>query len=109
MAKERARKRAEREAAAAREREERARRRARKERVERVRTSVASALPDRPKVAPGLLARRRRRRLFAFALGIIAIQVLVWPFVPSWTGRLVVLVLTLLAAPVVWVLSFGRV
>ena len=53
--------------------------------------------------------RRRRRRLFAFALGIIAIQVLVWPFVPSWTGRLVVLVLTLLAAPVVWVLSFGRV
>ena len=46
---------------------------------------------------------------FAFALGIIAIQVLVWPFVPSWTGRIVVLVLTLLAAPVVWVLSFGRV
>ena len=109
MAKERARKRAEREAAAAREREQRARRRVRKERVERVRNSVTSAIPDRPKVAPGLLARRRRRRLTAFVLGIIAIQVLVWPFVPSWTGRLVVLVLTLLAAPVVWVLSFGRV
>jgi Flp pilus assembly protein TadB len=109
VAKERARKRAEREAAAAREREVRARRRVRRERRERVRTSVASALPDRPKVAPGLLARRRRRRLFAFALGIIAVQLLVWPFVPSWTGRLVVLVLTLLAAPVVWVLSFGRV
>ncbi len=109
MAKERARKRAEREAAAEKEREERARRRARKERVDRVRQTVAAAMPDRPKVAPGLLARRRRRRLFAFALGIIAIQVLVWPFVPSWTGRIVVLVLTLLAAPVVWVLSFGRV
>lgn len=109
MAKERARKRAEREAAAEKEREERARRRARKERVDRVRQTVAAAMPDRPKVTPGLLARRRRRRLFAFALGIIAIQVLVWPFVPSWTGRIVVLVLTLLAAPVVWVLSFGRV
>jgi len=109
MARERARRRAEREAAQAREREVRARRRVRRERVERVRSSVTSALPDRPKVAPGVLARRRRRRLFAFVLGVIAIQVLVWPFVPSWTGRLVVLVPTLLAAPVVWVLSFGRV
>ena len=109
MAKERARKRAEREAAAAREREQRARRRARKERVDRVRNSVASAMPERPKVAPGLLARRRRRRLMAFGLAIIAIQVIAWPFLPSWTARLVVLGLTLLAAPVVWVLSFGRV
>ena len=109
MAKERARKRAEREAAAAKEREERARRRARKERVERVRSSVASALPDRPKVAPGLLARRKRRRLLAFALGIVALCALTWPFLPSWTARIVVLVLALLAAPVVWVLSFGRV
>lgn len=109
MAKERARKRAEREATAAREREDRARRRARKDRIARVRDSVAAAIPDRPRVTPGLLARRRRRRLTAFVLGIIAIQVLTWPFLPSWTGRLVVLGLTLLAAPVVWVLSFGRV
>lgn len=109
MVKERARKRAEREAAAEKEREERARRRARKDRVDGVKQKVVAAIPDRPRVTPGLLARRRRRRLFAFVLGIIAIQVLVWPFVPSWTGRIVVLVLTLLAAPVVWVLSFGRV
>lgn len=77
--------------------------------MDRVRHSVASALPDRPKVAPGLLARRRRRRLMAFALGVVAIQALTWPFLPTWTARLVVLGLTLLAAPVVWVLSFGRV
>lgn len=109
MVKERARKRAEREAAEGREREQRARRRARRDRVDRARHAVVSALPGRPKVAPGLLARRRRRRLIAFALGIIAIQVLTWPFLTSWTARLVVLVLTLLAAPVVWVLSFGRV
>ncbi|MBM3687342.1 MAG: hypothetical protein FJW85_10120 [Actinobacteria bacterium] len=109
MAKQRARKRAEREAAAEKEREQRARRRARKERVERVRSSVASAIPDRPRVAPGLLARRRRRRIVAFLLGIALIQVIAWPLLPTWSGRLVVLGLTLLAAPVVWVLSFGRV
>ena len=70
---------------------------------------MASAVPDRPKVAPGLLARRRRRRLAALALGIVAIQVITWPFLPTWSARLVVLGLTLLAAPVAWVLSFGRV
>lgn len=109
MAKERARKRAEREAAQAAEREKRARKRVRRERMQKVRGAVASAVPDRPKVTPGLLARKRRRRLLAFALGIAAICVLTWPFLPSWTARIVVLVLALLAAPVVWVISFGRV
>jgi Flp pilus assembly protein TadB len=109
VAKERARKRAEREAAAAKDREKRARQRARRERVDKVRGAVASAVPDRPKVTPGLLARKRRRRMLAFALGIVAICALTWPFLPSWTARFVVLVLALLAAPVIWVLSFGRV
>ena len=66
-------------------------------------------MPDAPRRTPGLLARKRRRRLLAFALGIVAICVLTWPFLPSWTARIVVLVLALLAAPVVWVMSFGRV
>ena len=109
MAKERARKRAEREAAAAKEREVRARKRARRERLDKVKGAVSAAVPDRPKVTPGLLARRRRRRMIAFALGIVALCALTWPFLPSWTARIVVLVLALLAAPVVWVLSFGRV
>lgn len=109
MAKERARKRAEREAAAERERAQRARKRVRRERVERGKRAVASLVPDAPKRTPGLLARKRRRRLMAFALGIAAICVLTWPFLPSWTARFVVLVLALLAAPVVWVISFGRV
>jgi Flp pilus assembly protein TadB len=109
MAKERARKRAEREAAQAVEREKRARKRVRRERIDRGKRAVASLVPDAPKRTPGLLARKRRRRLFAFALGIVAICALTWPFLPSWTARLVVLVLALLAAPVIWVLSFGRV
>jgi len=109
MAKERARKRAEREAAAAKEREKRARQRARRERVDKVKGAVAAAVPDKPRVTPGLLARKRRRRLLAFALAIVAICAVTWPFLPSWTARIVVLVLALLAVPVVWVLSFGRV
>jgi Flp pilus assembly protein TadB len=109
VAKERARKRAEREAAAAQEREARARKRARRERFDKVKGAVSAAVPDKPKVTPGLLARKRRRRMMAFALGIIAICALTWPFLPSWTARIVVLVLALLAAPVIWVLSFGRV
>jgi Flp pilus assembly protein TadB len=109
MAKERARKRAEREAAKAVEQEKRARKRARRERLDRGKRAVASLVPDAPRTTPGLLARKRRRRLIAFALGVIAIQVVTWPLLPSWTARLVVLGLTILAAPVVWVLSFGRV
>ena len=54
-------------------------------------------------------AARRRRRLIADVLGIIAIQVILWPFLPSWGARILTLGLTVLAAPVVWVLSFGRV
>lgn len=44
-----------------------------------------------------------------FVLGIVLIQVILWPFLPSWGARILTLGLTLLAAPVVWVLSFGRV
>jgi len=109
MAKERARKRAEREATKARERDERARKRARRERLDRGKQAITSLVPDAPRRAPGLLARRRLRRLIAFAAGICLIQVVLWPLLPSWTARLVVLALTLVAAPVVWVLSFGRV
>ena len=76
MAKERARKRAEREAAAERERAQRARKRVRRERVERGKRAVASLVPDAPKRTPGLLARRKRRRppdtspIFSFMLPI---------------------------------------
>lgn len=108
MAKERARRRAEREVAAQREREHRARRRVRQERVARVRQAIGSALPDAPRRAPGLLAARRRRRIIAFVLAVIALQLVLWPFLPSWGARILALVLTLVAAPIAWVLAFGR-
>lgn len=83
--------------------------RAKRERRQRGREAVSSLVPDRPKFLPGLLARRRRRRIAAVAAGVVAIQVILWPFLPNWGARLVVLGLTLLAVPIVWVLSFGRV
>lgn len=109
MAKDRARRRAEREAEAAREREQRARQRARQQRLDRGKDALGSLIPDKPSVKPGLLAARRRRRLWIFFAVIVAIQVIAWPFLPSWGARLLLLGLTLVAAPIVWVLSFGRV
>lgn len=73
-----------------------------------MRGALASAIPDAPRRTPGLLAARRRRRLIGFALGVLLIQVLLWPFLPSWGARILALVLTLLAAPIAWVLAFGR-
>jgi Flp pilus assembly protein TadB len=56
-----------------------------------------------------ILARRNRRRLAAAAGVIVAIQVLLWPFVSAWGARAGVLVGCIVMAPVVWVLAFGRV
>lgn len=108
MAKERARRRAEREAQAEREREERARQRARRERVDRGKEAVAALVPSLPTGKPGILAARRRRRLWVFCLAVVLIQAIAWPFLPSWPLRLLLLAGTLLMAPIVWVLSFGR-
>ncbi|MFM7599359.1 MAG: hypothetical protein ACKO70_13495 [Actinomycetota bacterium] len=109
MAKERASRRAEREAQAARDRQERARKRARRDRLDRGKQAISALVPDAPKRAPGLLAQRRRRRLLALAAGILLIQVVLWPILPSWGARLIVLALCIVAAPIVWVLSFGQV
>lgn len=108
MAKERARKRAEREAAAAVQKEHRRKQVARREKSARRKDAVRGLVPDVNR-RPGILAARQRRRLWAFVAGIVAIQLVIWPFLPSWGARLVVLALTLIAAPVVWVLTFGRV
>lgn len=45
----------------------------------------------------------------AFAAAILLIQVVLWPILPTWGARLIVLALCLVAAPIAWVLSFGRV
>jgi Flp pilus assembly protein TadB len=108
VSRERAHRRAERERAAAVERERRARVRARQERSRRRREAVRSALPERRR-STGLLAARRRRRL-AWLLGtVVVVQVVAWPFLPSWTARVVLLAICLMLVPLAWVLMFGRV
>lgn len=108
MAKDRARRRAEREAAADRLRVHRQMQRQRTDRARRRRARIRALIPDRPNVTPGLLARRRRRRLAALTGIIVIICAITWPLLPDWGGRLVVLAGLLMAAPVAWVLSFGR-
>jgi len=109
MAKERARKRAEREAAALEQRERRTKQRRRADRVQRRRQRLRAMLPDKPHTTPGLLARRRRRRLAALVGIIVVVCAITWPLLPDWGARIIVLVGLLMAAPVAWVLSFGRV
>lgn len=109
MAKERARRRAEREAAAEVQRRQRATGQRRRERAQARRRRLRALVPAKPHTTPGLLARRRRRRLAVMVGVIIAICAVSWPFLPDWGARLVVLAGLLMAAPVAWVLSFGRV
>ncbi|MFI7612988.1 hypothetical protein E1286_35480 [Nonomuraea terrae] len=107
MSKERARRRAEREA-------ERARAmRANEERQARLarRRSLLARLTPRPVRyvrQRGLLARRQRAQNAVVALGFVLVQVLVWLVWGSLPVSLAVLVFSLLLAPVVVTLAFDR-
>lgn len=109
MAKDRARRRAERQQQAQIDRARRAREVRRREAAQARRAWWSRWIPARPHTTPGLLARRKRRRL-AVLVGIIAVVcIITWPLLPDWGARLIVLAGLLMAAPVAWVLSFGRV
>jgi Flp pilus assembly protein TadB len=118
VSKERARRRAEREALAERQRAERAaaRRRAdaRTAAFDTVRAPVDRGRSGvrrwwRRRYPPGdPLARRRRRHALVLVGIVLVVAVLDLWLVPSWTGRLVVLALTLFLLPVVRVLIFDR-
>jgi Flp pilus assembly protein TadB len=108
MSKERARRREEREreaaiirAAKAREAEKRERRTARSR-------ALSGLVPKRHSRQTGPLAERRRRQVGATAAVLIALNVLVWVFVPDWSVRALILAVSLLAAPVLHTLLFRR-
>lgn len=89
--------RAEREAAAARRRERAGR--------------IAALLPGRPvriAVQGGILARRRRARNGLVAVLFVIVQVIAWLLWSSWTARFGVFVLSVLFAPLFVVLVFDR-
>ncbi|WP_188194953.1 hypothetical protein [Nonomuraea sp. SYSU D8015] len=107
MSKERARRRAEREAEAARAR------RANEERQARLarRRAVLARLVPRPvrvRRQGGLLARRQRAQNAVVALGFLLVQVLVWLLWGSFLASFAALVLSLLLVPVVVTLAFDR-
>ncbi|WP_193607078.1 hypothetical protein [Nocardioides lijunqiniae] len=111
MSRERARRREEREREAAVRAAARAAAEEREERRAARRRRVASVLPQpRPQArqATGVLARRRRNQ----ALGTLALVVLVnaasFAFLEHWAARLLVLIVSALAAPVLHTLLFRR-
>lgn len=118
MSKERARRRAEREAAAEAERRRREAAANRAESraalvggvtgpVRRTRESVARWL--RRTYPPGdPFARRRRRQTVVLLALLLAVQVLTWWLTPSWALRIGVLGISVLLAPVVRLLLFDR-
>lgn len=108
MSKERARRRAERDAVKAREAHDRARLRQRAERRARRGEAVRSLIPSRGRRVDPLLARRRRRRALILGGVVGAIQVVAWPLIGSWGGRLLLLSLCLMVLPVAWVVVFDR-
>ena len=104
---------------------QRAHRRAEREREQAIRAAARARLEERnqrrasrrrallgwvpqPRWQPGLLARRRRRELAATGCLLVAGNVLVWLATPAWEVRVVLLMVSLLAAPVLHTLLFRR-
>jgi hypothetical protein len=80
----------------------------RRERREARRAALTSRLPRRRPRPTGLLAERRRRQTASTVALLVALNVLVWVFVPEWSARALVLMVSLLAAPVLHTLLFRR-
>jgi hypothetical protein len=111
VSKERARRRAEREARAARlavAQAERAavaaRRRARRRRLK----DLLLPRPVRYARQGGVIARRRRVQNAGILVLFLAVQAAAWLFFPSWTARFAVLALSVLLLPVVITVAFDR-
>ncbi|WP_088288926.1 MULTISPECIES: hypothetical protein [unclassified Kineosporia] len=107
MSKERAKRRAERQAAAAVERERRARAQARAARRRSLGALVTAPFSrrDEPKSA---LQRQRRRQNGVLAAALVALNAVLWLLEPSWVWRSATVVGSLLAWPVLAVLAFDR-
>ncbi|MCW2760240.1 MAG: hypothetical protein JWR85_441 [Marmoricola sp.] len=70
--------------------------------------SVRSRLPVRRARRTGILAARRRRQVGATVSMLLVLNVLVWVIFPDWPTRAMVLIVSLLAAPVLHTMLFRR-
>jgi hypothetical protein len=108
VSKERARRRAEREALAAAASARRERAAARKARLRVVRRSLARPLAPLKRRRAWGFGRRSPGQRFAIGLGAFAVGLLIWYLVPNWPVRIAFWLLTLLLLPVVAVITFDR-
>jgi hypothetical protein len=110
MSKERARRRAEREAVAAQERARRERVLERRRRGQAFRAGLArpfTLLRGRPAVDSALRRQRRQQNGLVLAV-LISAHIAFWLFQPSWAWRLSALVFTVALWPVLVVVLFDR-
>jgi Flp pilus assembly protein TadB len=108
MSKERAQRRAEREREAAVMAAARAAEAERRQRRDARLRAVTSQLPKRRPRPTGIIAERRRKQTGATIALLLALNVLVWVFLQDWGVSLAALVVSLLAAPVLYTLLFRR-
>jgi hypothetical protein len=107
MSKERARRREQRQREAAIMAAARASEAERRERRAARRRAVAGRLPRRSRPV-GVLAQRKRRQAGVTVAMLLALNVLVWVVFPGWPMRAMVLLVSLLAAPVLHTMLFRR-
>jgi hypothetical protein len=69
---------------------------------------VTGLVPKRHSRQTGALAERRRRQAGVTGAVVLALNVLVWVFVPDWATRTMVLCVSLLATPVLHTMLFRR-
>jgi Flp pilus assembly protein TadB len=108
MSKERARRREAREREAAIVAAARASQAERRERRAARGRALESRLPRRRPRPTGVLAARRRRQTGATVALLLVLNVVVWFVFPEWAARAMVLIVSLLAAPVLHTLLFRR-
>ena len=80
----------------------------RRERSDARRRSPRSPRLPRRSRPTGILAARRRRQLGGLAAGLLALNALVWLTFPDWPMRMMVLIVSLLVAPVLHTMLFRR-
>jgi Flp pilus assembly protein TadB len=107
VSKERARRRAEREREQAIKAAARAAAEERRQRRDARRRSLAGWVP-RPRWQPGLLAARRRRRAAATVGILVVLNVVLWVVTQETAARVLGVMVSLLGAPVLYVMLFGR-
>ncbi len=107
MSKERALRRAAREADREKREAERARAEAAAAKRRQLRDRLTGWLPRRKvwSKSSGLLAAKRRRRLGLLAFGFFVVQLMTWIVTPVWGLRVAVLIVSLFALPVAAVLA----